>query len=89
MINLRAYCGRCGTKVLSAMDLQKDPWQEEATITVPKSAQISDPRDANNVIRTIVQEKHVQKPALICSGCYSDQVDVPTASAIWVGGGKE
>lgn len=71
---------------MSAMDLQKDPFRDEAVIEISKNIQIPDPRDENNVVRSNITESYTQVPALICSGCYSDKTEIPTAPSIWVGG---
>jgi hypothetical protein len=89
MMDLRGYCGKCGLKQMSAMDLQRDPFRDEAVITTMRNIQIPDPRNPDNVIRSQEQVKHIQKPALICSACYSDATDIPTAPPIWVGGKSE
>lgn len=86
---LRGYCGQCGLRQMSAMDLQKDPFKEEATIRIGESKSAPDPKNPDNVVRTMVYTDHVQKPAMICSGCLSDATETPTAQPIWVGGKQQ
>jgi hypothetical protein len=86
--NLRVYCGRCNLKVLSPMDIQRDPFREVSMVSIGVRKQIQDQQDPGRVISTVVTEQFEQKPAMICSGCYADETESPTAQPIFVGGKK-
>lgn len=87
--NLMSYCGQCGCRAMSSMDLQRDRLNDQAKISLPKNVEIQDPHDPGRVVRTTVMELHIQKPALICNACQADRDDIPTAAPIYVGGSKQ
>lgn len=88
--NLRAYCGVCGRKQMSSLDLHKDLENETAEIKIKQNVSMKDPREEGRTIRTFEVKSYIQKPALICEGCQQDRDNpIGDAAPIWVGGSKK
>ena len=76
-------CSECEGPLTGSFE--KHPFESQKEVSVKEKVTLPDRNNPENVITSFQSKKVLQKPAVVCLGCYEDLTTEPTGPVAFAG----